>query len=381
VPAAPVGAATPAPSGADPKVDVLTDQLVESQIELAEKNLEDKNWPEAMAQAERALNLRPESGKAKQILDQAKRRRGELDAAAAQARKAFEAGDEQEASQALGRVLELDPKHAVVGELTTRLNSTFRSRAEEAGRLTQRARADAEKAKATGQDSFAQAVALAVEGETLFKKSEFADATQRYLEARDSFERARRSVFVPAKPPAGPTPSSAPVEDRASPATAGAAPGSTSSPVPAAEGPTESRPARAFVTGKSVVGSARAGGGLAGFDGADVKTKKVPDLVGRLEFDVEPAAPPPGEAFVVRVYLVNEGKKTVRLRGVALTTTVDGKRASPPAALREHDVTPQLRALVAEATLTLPVGAQTWSLEAVASSDRDETCTSRLTWQ
>src|SRR6185436_11180548 len=143
---------------------------------------------EAIAQAERALNLRPESGKAKQILDQAKRRRGELDAAAAQARKAFEAGDEQGASQALGRVLELDPKHAVVGELTTRLNSTFRSRAEEAGRLTQRARADAEKAKATGLDSFAQAVALNVEGETLFKKSEFADATQRYLEARDSFE-------------------------------------------------------------------------------------------------------------------------------------------------------------------------------------------------
>jgi hypothetical protein len=130
-----------------------------------------------------------------------------------------------------------------------------------------------------------------------------------------------------------------------------------------------------------VVGSARAGGGLTGFDGADVKTKKVPDLVGRLEFDVEPAAPQPGEAFLVRVYLVNEGKKTVRLRGVALTTTVDGKRASPPAVLREHDVTPQLRALVAEATLTLPVEAQTWSLEAVASSDREETCTSRLTWQ
>ena len=130
-----------------------------------------------------------------------------------------------------------------------------------------------------------------------------------------------------------------------------------------------------------MVGSARAGGGLTGFDGADVKTKKMPELVGRLEFEVEPQAPKDGEPFTVRVYLINEGKKAARLRGVALTNVVDGKRSSPATTLREHDVPPQARFLVAEANLTWSAGVMSWSLEAVASSDRDETCTSRLTWQ
>ena len=285
----------PAPAASASPTDVsreeaLTDELVDSQIELAEKNLEDKNWQGAIAQAEKVLSLRPENGKARQILEQAKRRRGELEAAASQARKAFEAGNEQEASQALSHVLELDPKHPVVGELTARLNSTFRSRAEEAGRLTQRARSDAEKAKATGVDLFAQAVSLAVEGETLFKKSEFADATQRYLEARDSFDRARRSVVAAAKAP-GPAPSTVPADDRAASASAGGTGAPAVSPSAATETSAPALPARTFVTGKSVVGSARAGGGLTGFDGADVKTKKMPDLVGRLEFEVEPHGP------------------------------------------------------------------------------------------
>jgi len=358
-------------------VGALTEALVQSQIELAEKNLEDKNWPGAIAQAEKVLGLRPESGKARQILEQANRKRADLDAAATQARQAFEAGNEQEASQALARVLELDPKHPVVGELTARLNSTFRTRAEEAGRLTQKARTEAEKAKATTTDLFAQAMALNVEGDTLFKKSEFADATQRFLEARDSFDRARRSMQVAPKA-AGPTPGAPPVEERGT-AASGGTPGSTPSAPP--ESLAAATPLRSFVTGKSVVGSAKAGGGLTGFDGADVKTKKVPDLVGRLEFEVDPPAPGAGEAFLVRVYLINDGKKAVRLRGVALTIVVDGKRSSPPATSREHDIPPQSRALVAETSLTWPAGASSWSLEAVASSDRDETCTSRLTWQ
>ena len=352
---------------------------MESQIELAEKNLQDKNWQGAIAQAERALNLRPESGKARLILEQAKRKRGQLEAAALQARRAFEAGNAQEASQALSRVLELDPKHPVVSELTARLNSTFRFRAEEAGRLTERARADAEKARATGLD-FAQAAALAKEGDTLFEKSEFADATQRYLEARDSFERARRDVAAPAKASAGSAPSVSPAEERPSPAPAGG-PAASFSPTTAAENPSPALPLHSFATSKSVVGSARAGGGLTGFDGADVKTQKMPDLEGRLEFELEPGLPKAGEAFIVRVYLINDGKKAARLRAVVLTTIVDGKRSSPGSLLHEHDVAAQQRGLVAEATLTWPAGAKTWSLEAVASSDRDETCTSRLTWQ
>ena len=173
----------------------LTEALVESQIELASKDLEDKNWAGAISSAERALKLQPGSARAREILDQARGRRGELEAAATEARRAFEAGNLQEASRGLARVLDLDPRHPVVGELMARLNSTFRSRAEDAQRLAVRARGEAERARAVGLEGFGDAVGRAAEGDLLFRKAEFAEATQRYLEARDSFDRVRRMAL------------------------------------------------------------------------------------------------------------------------------------------------------------------------------------------
>lgn len=382
----PVGAGARPGGGAatDPartEVGALTRALVDSQIELALKNLEDKNWAGAIAQAERALGLQPGSERAKEILEQARGRHGELDAAATEARAAFEAGNLPGASRALDRVLELDPKHPVVNELTARLNSTFRTRADEAHRLAQRARAEADKVKASTAPGFIEAAGFLAEGDLLFRRSEFADATQRYLESRDGFDRARRSAQASGKSQA-PTPLSAPsamADDRLlSPS-----PGGTPAPGPSPESATGAtrEPSRRFVTGKSLVASARSGGGLAGFDSADVKTKKIPDLSGRLEFEVEPQAPVSGDSVSVRVYLVNEGRKAVRVRTVALSTTVDGGRTALAGTPHERDVPPQGRALVSEARTTWPAAAASWSLEAVLSSDRDETCTARITWQ
>jgi len=373
-----------APGTADPsraEVGALTEALVESQIELAVKNLEDKNWAGAIAQAERALKLQPTSGRARQILDQARGRRKELEAAATEARRSFEAGNLQDASRALDRVLDLDPKHPVVGELTARLNSTFSSRAEEARRLTLRARSDAEKANAQGGSQFAQAVALSTEGDVLFRNSEFADATQRYLEARDAFDRGRRTVTAAARSPLK-SAGARPADERTPSGAPGSGTGQTAeTPSQPAESPAAQAPARQFVTGKSFVATGKAGGSLAGFDTADVKTQKVPDLVGHLEFEVEPSHPRSGDPFGVRLYLVNEGKKAVRVRNISFTSTVDGKRTSLPGTLREREVAPQGRALVAETRGLWPDAVTSWSLEAALLSDRDETCTSRLTWQ
>jgi len=377
--AAPAAGAPAAGDASRAEVGALTEALVDSQIELALKNLEDKNWSGAIAQAERALKLQPQSARAKQILESAKGKRGELDAAAEEARRAFESGNLLDASGALDRVLELDPKHPVVGELTARLNSTFRSRAEEAQRLAQRARAEADRAKAGGGEGFSQANTFLGEADTLFKKGEFADATQRYLEARDTFERARRGALAAARAaPTGPISSPAATADLG-----GSSPPSMTSPPPGpgADGSGPLETPRPFLTGKSLVASARSGGGLAGFDTADVKTKKIPDLVGHLEFEVEPAAARSGDLVSVRVFLVNEGRKAVRVRGVALSELSAGARSGLTGAPREKEVPPQARALVTEATAHLPETGQGWSLEAVLSSDRDETCTARLTWQ
>jgi tetratricopeptide (TPR) repeat protein len=384
-PPAPAGqGVAPAPDPARAEVSALTQALVDSQIELALKNLEDKNWAGAIAQAERALGLQPGSESAKQILEQAQGRRAELDKAATEARTAFETGNLQEATRALGRVLELDPKHPVVRELAARLNSTFRSRAVEAQKAAQGARGEADKAKASAAPGFVDAAALLAEGDLLFRRSEFADATQRYVEARDGFDRARRSALT-AERAATPAPLPAPTaltlaNDRPAPASQGITPSSPVGVTEAASGAGR-EPARRFVTGKSVVASARVGGGLAGFDTADVKTQKVPQLAGRLEFEVEPQAPESETPVSVRIYLVNQGRKAIKVRTVALTTIVDGGRTSLPGTPRERDVPPQVRALVAEARTTWPKATTSWSLEAVLSSDRDETCTARLDWQ
>jgi hypothetical protein len=138
--------------------------------------------------------------------------------------------------------------------------------------------------------------------------------------------------------------------------------------------------ARRLVAGKTVIATQRARGELQGFDSSDVKQQKVPDFVGRIEFETVPASPTPGQEFSVRVYLINEGKKAVRLKAVSLVTTANG--AKTPASLTPlvREVATAQRALVAELHGVWGSDVESWSLEAVVTSDRDETGTSRLSW-
>jgi hypothetical protein len=385
----PLASPSPDTSPVDPakaQVGALTQALAETQVQLALRDLEDKNYEKAIAQAERTLKLAPDNAEARRVLDDAHTRRAELDKAAREAKAAFDAGDNTAASQALSRVLELDPRHPVARELTARLNSVFRSRAEEAGRSMSRSRVDAEEAKATSAPGFTQAVALAGQAEVLFKKGEFADATQRYLEARDGFDRTRRAA-VPATTAKTTTPTSAPAPLEAVVASATspppAPPPAAPTAVPSVESsatPSPSLPVHRFLAGKTVIATGKAGGDVEGFDTTDVKKQKMPEMAGRLEFETSPESVPAGGAFTVKVYLVNEGKKPLRVKGVTLATIVNGKRTPGNAAPPGKEIAPLARALVGELPGTVPEGVRSWSLEAVVTSDRDETCTSRLSW-
>ena len=161
------------------------------------RDFEDKKYDAAAAQAERVLKIAPQSPAARRIVAQARQRKQELDAAVAQTRRTLEAGDTDAASRSLSQLLELDPRHPAAAELSRRLNTVFRSRAEDALRSMRQARGDAEKAKATTGEAYAQAAAFAQEGEALFARSEFANATRAFLESRDGFDRARRSARTP----------------------------------------------------------------------------------------------------------------------------------------------------------------------------------------
>jgi Tfp pilus assembly protein PilF len=372
----PPAASPPAPaSPSSSEVSALTTALAETQLQLAMRDLEDKNYDAAAASAERVLKIAPDSAAARRIVEQARQRRQQLDAAVAEARRALEAGNTAAASQSLSQILEIDPRHSAATELSTRLNTAFRSKAEDAARSMRQARGEADKAKASSGDAYVQAAQDAQDGEELFAKSEFANATRSFLEARDGFDRARRAARAPATGAASGSTSAgaAAVAVPSSPPLSSAGPAIATSAAPTAG-------VRRFVGGKTVIATRSARGDLQGFDTADVKQQKMPDFVGRIEFETAPSAPIPGEDFSVRVYLVNEGRKPLRLKAVSLVTTVNGVKT--PATLTPfiRELGPTHRGLVAQVKGVWGADVESWSLEAAVTSDRDETGTNRLSW-
>ncbi|HXB55350.1 MAG TPA: protein kinase [Vicinamibacteria bacterium] len=205
---APLATPTPAPEISKQKeqVDALTEALVTSQLELAQESLKDKNFEGAVARAEGALKFDPQNLEAKKIVDRAQTTLKELDGAAAEARTAFQAGDTDKASQALSKVLAINPNHPVAAEMAARLNRYFKVQAEDARKSMSESRTAADRARAGGQPAFAEGVAAVREGEKLLAKGEFAVATRKYLDARDAFERAGHAAVIARNVPPPPPP-------------------------------------------------------------------------------------------------------------------------------------------------------------------------------
>ena len=110
---------------------------------------------------------------------------------------------------------------------------------------------------------------------------------------------------------------------------------------------------------------------------SEVNSRRPPQFTGRLEFEVLPPAVRPGEPFVVRIHLRNDGRRPVKIRGVSVVAVVDGRRAPASVTALQREVSPQWRALVAEYSGVWSEAAS-WALEAVVTADRDERITSRL---
>jgi len=209
-------------------------------------------------------------------------------------------------------------------------------------------------------DGAGAAAALAARGE-------YAEATRGYLEARDGFERAVRAARL------RPAATSAPA-DRARDS------GATAVPAPAdaraatrtpAEG---ASPSHGFSTEGTVVSPAPAAGPT-GFEPGDAR--RPVEFAGRLLFQVVPTAVHGGDPFVVRLRLVNEGRRAVRVRSLEAFVLAAGRRTTVDVKVVQREVAPGREAIVAEYSgewhETGP-----WMLEALVVTDRDEKIASRL---
>ena len=368
----------PAPPRPADEVGVLTEALVGTQVELARRDLEDKDYAGAIAQAERALKLSPGHREAADLLTRARAIQGEIESAAGEAREALEAGQTARAAEALSRILALDPAHAAAAELSSRLNESFSAEAQEGRRLMRQALGDAEAARAGDIEAFARGAALARAADALLARKEFASATQQYYQARDAFDRARRAALArgPGAAPAQggpPAPGGPPASTVALPAPR---PPVTVPPATAAPAPPGPRP---FSTARTEVSGPPDKASPSGFDTGGVKVAKAPEAQGTIRFEPRPAAPRPGEACTIRVLVQNTGRKDVKVRSVEVLAVLDGTRRVLGPRLLGKGVPRGKLGAVAEVEATMPDRGG-FRLEVVVTSERGDTLRSVLEW-
>jgi len=233
----PVPTPSPGSTAASATIDTLTQELVRKQVQLARRELEDKNYAAARSEAEGALKLAPGHAEAAAVLADARGRTLELERAIGEARRLVEAGDTGGASRELSRALELDPRHPAAADLSARLNSVFRAQADRAAASMRAGRTAALAAGIPGE-----ALRAADEGahraEALMAGGNFADATRLFLETRDALDRSRRDALARRAATATPAPTRGAAEPVPRPALAAAATPST------ARGATRSSAAR-----------------------------------------------------------------------------------------------------------------------------------------
>jgi hypothetical protein len=138
---------------------------------------------------------------------------------------------------------------------------------------------------------------------------------------------------------------------------------------------------KAFVAARTVVRTAKAGGGLAGFDSSGVNLQKAPDFQGRVEFEMKPASVQPGDPWELKVYVVNEGKKAIKISALEVATTVNGSPSGTGGAPRNREVAPQQRVIVDQLSGTWPPGVTSWRTDVKVSAGKNDSLQSQLTWR
>jgi hypothetical protein len=140
---------------------------------------------------------------------------------------------------------------------------------------------------------------------------------------------------------------------------------------------------RRFVSGRTRVQTEKAdAGGLAGFDTGGADLRKAPDFQGRIDFEMSPpSGVEAGDAWTLQIFVVNEGKKPIRVQGVTVTTKLNGSGAGAPVAPQASQIAPQQRALLGQTAGTWAEGTTAWSTEVTVTANKGDSLRATVTWR
>jgi tetratricopeptide (TPR) repeat protein len=176
------------------EVGFLTDALVANKVELARTDLANHDYAGAIKHADEVLTLSPQNADASALREQARQAQKQLQDAVGEVRAAVARNDGQAASDALSRVMALDPAHPVIAETSNELNRHFRGQAEQSRAQAEAARAAAEQAHAGALPGFSDGRRAQQEGAAALGRQQFTLAAQRFSESRNAYERAAREA-------------------------------------------------------------------------------------------------------------------------------------------------------------------------------------------
>lgn len=194
-------------------------------------------------------------------------------------------------------------------------------------------------------------------------------------------------ALVPAEPAPAPAASGTPAKasrprsPHATPAPAAAAEAAPAEAPPV--GPPAVPPAqRRFVLERTEVESKkRVSADLEGFDTDGVNVKRAPDVVGRVDFEVTPPQVKPGDRFTVNIFLINDGRKDIRLKDMFVATNVNGRLVSGPQPPKAREVGPKKKAVIGTFSDTWRDTIATWAMDVTVTSDRGDVYKNQVIWK
>ncbi|HSB61098.1 MAG TPA: hypothetical protein VLI67_05225 [Vicinamibacteria bacterium] len=139
---------------------------------------------------------------------------------------------------------------------------------------------------------------------------------------------------------------------------------------------------KTFEPGRTVVeGPQAARGDFKDFDTREVAVRKAPEVPGRIDFEIAPARLIAGDAYAVKVYLQNEGTKSIRIASMVVSTTVNGSASGAAVSPRQGELAPRARALIHETQGVWKEGTTSWALHVQVSSTRGDNYRNQTVWK